>query len=292
MRVGVTYTPIESLTVVAQSVESLHPEGAPPAWVEILGDVHDPKGLRWHPDLETLMGYRAPPECGAIVTVGGGWAHALEGPGESILAPGERRRCTTVFILSRTGETAGFVRCGPTILVDEPPSAGRVVDLAHRALGLATPPPDENTDRLLARLWLIEVVAVGRRAPAPLSWPEVVALHPVVKAMVDLGLGPPPTTELLAYLQVGSDAWSWSRLVQQAAEPGWLADLLPPGAGGWFDEGVLSRWLLSVTPEVSRLLDDTTPVVTQAAARKLGLVLRRLDVVRFRHPGWSGIPNT
>ncbi|MGH9123716.1 MAG: hypothetical protein ACRDZ8_03180 [Acidimicrobiales bacterium] len=287
-----TCTPTESLTVVAQSVESLHPEGAPPAWAEIVGDPHKPEGLRWHPDLDTLLGYRAPPECNAIVTVGGGWAHPLDGPGESILAPGERRRCKTVFLLSRAGECIGFVRAGSTVLVNEPPSAGRIVDLVHRALGLATVPPDENTDRLLARVWLSTVVAVGRRATGPLSWPEVVAQHPVVKAMFDLGLGQPPPEELLACLRVGSEAWSWNRLAQQAAEPGWLADLLPPGAGGWFDEGVLSRWLLAFTPEVDKLIRDATPVITKAAARKLGLVLRQLDVVRHRHPGWSGIPNT
>lgn len=287
-----TCTPTESLTVVAQSVESLHPEGAPPAWAEIVGDPHEPEELRWHFDLETLMGYRAPSECQAIAVVGGGWAHPLEGADDSILGPGGRRRCTTVFLLTRTSEAAGFLRVGTKVVVNEPGSVGRIPDLVRRALGLATPPPDENTDRLLARLWLSEVIAVGRQSPQPLTWSAVVGHHPVVRAMVDVGLGAPPPTNLIGCLRIGSEVWSWSRLVEQSEEPGWLADLLPPGAGGWMDEGLLSRWLLSVTPEVAGLLEDATPFMAPAAARKLGIVLRKLDVVRHRHPGWTGIPNT
>ena len=279
--------------MVAQGAESLHFEGAPPAWAEILGAAHQPDGLRWHPDLETLLGYVAPPECSAIVTVGEGWAFPLDGPGEpSILAPGERRRCKTVFLLTRTGEAIGYVRAGSQVLVNEPPTAGRIPDFARRALGLPAPPPEENTDRFVARMWLCDVVAAGRRATAPLDWPAVVALHPVIKAMTLVGLEPPPPGQELHFMRIGSEAWTWTRLVEQAGEAGWLADLLPPGAAGWMDEGVLSRWLLTMTPEVSRLLDDARPVITKAAARKLGLLLRKLDVVRHRHPPWSGIPNT
>ncbi len=284
----------DTLTILAQSLESLRPAGAPAAWAEIIGPFDAPDAVRWHRDLGTLVGFVAPPDCRAIAAVGEGWAHPREGAppeGVALLKPGERRRCKTVFLLTRSGDTAGYLRSGPTILIDEPGTVGRIPDSVRRCLGLPTPPPDEPTDGFLARLWLNEVAGEGRQAAAPLSWPAVVRLHPAINVATASGLVI-PATELIPCLRVASDAWSWTNLRQQAAEPGWLADLLPAGAGGWMDEGILSRWLLAHLNTVEDLLQQATPVVDPAAARKLRVVLRKLDVLGNHHPGWAGVPNT
>lgn len=75
----------DPLTVLAQSMESLRPDGAPPAWAEIIGPLTRPEQARWHGDLDTLMGFVAPADCAAIVTVGYGWAH------DAVALPPSRR---------------------------------------------------------------------------------------------------------------------------------------------------------------------------------------------------------
>ena len=137
-----SHAPVEPLTVLAHSVESLRPDTAPPAWVEIFGTQTDPTAVRWHDGLDTLTGFMAPPDCFAIAAVGNGWARHLDtstpGP-DPLVAPGGRRRCRVVFLLDRTGQAAGYLRAGPDIVIPEPATQGRIPDLIRRCLGLPTP---------------------------------------------------------------------------------------------------------------------------------------------------------
>jgi hypothetical protein len=255
--------------VIAQSVESLQPEGAPPAWAEIIGPTATPTQTRWHQDLESLIGFVAPPDCDAIVTVGYGWAHNTSTDNAAaLLGPGERRRCRVVLLMTRTEEFAGYLRTGTEILIDEPATAGRIPDLMRRTFGLPTPPPEESTTGLLARLWLYDAI----NAAAPLSWAELAAHHPAmqVAAQADIPVTPEHLERLL---RVAAEAWSWSQLVRQAAQPGWLCQLLPPGAGGWMDEGILSRWVLATLAPLDTLVDRITPCLTPAARQRLQTVL-------------------
>ncbi|HEX3425280.1 MAG TPA: hypothetical protein VHT30_04055 [Acidimicrobiales bacterium] len=276
-----TSPPTNSLDLVAQSVESLHPADAPSSWTEILGPPRAPEGVRWHPDLTSLIGFVAPPDCQAIVTVGGGTARGLEGdpaPASSLLRPGERRRCRAVFLLTRDGEAAGYLRMGAAVVIDQPATAGRIPDVVRRALGLPTPPPDEPTDRLMAQMWLREVAVAGRAGRGPLSWAAVARHHPAMRAVTEAGLHV-PADDMMTVLRVASEAWTWTRLLEQAAEPGWLADLLPPGAGEWMDEGILARWLLGAADDVASLLDQVTPLLSAEARRRLEATLHKLDVL-------------
>jgi hypothetical protein len=288
MRRGVNDTLPDSLTRLAQSMESLQPAGAQPAWVEIIGPLDEPERVRWHPDLETMVGFVAPATCHAIAAVGYGWARHLEelspGGGVAVPAPGERKRCRVVCLITRSGEMAGYLRTGPQVIVDEPPTVGRVPDLMRRCFGLPTPPPEETTDGILARMWLGNVLGAGEQATTPLTWPTVAALHPAVQVAAQAGLTI-PLDELTRILRVAAETWSWSHLSQQVAEDGWLAELLPEGAGGWMDEGILSRWLLASLADVDSLLAEVTPLIAPAAARKLRVTLRRLDVLPERTPG-------
>jgi hypothetical protein len=284
----------DTLTVLAQSVESLQPAGAQPAWAEIIGPLDLPEQVRWHPDLETLMGFTAAPGCDAIAAVGYGWARNLDAdelrrlgaePGgcPSLLAPGDRRRVRVVCVMSRGGDMAGYLRDGPTVLVDEPPSVGRVPDLLRRCFALPTPPPTEPTDGLLARMWLSNVRQAARECAEPLAWPAVIGRHPAIQVATEGGLAVPPG-ELVAALRTASSIWTWTYLTGAAASPGWLADLLPPGAAGWMDEGILSRWLLDAMASVRTLVDQVTPSIAPGAARRLRVTLGRLDLLNGPHP--------
>ena len=284
----------DHLTVLAQSIESITPAGIPPAFVEIVGGLDPPDSVRWHADVAELLGFVAPPDCQAVVFVGEGTARPLAGGPPDVvglLKPGEQRRCKTVFLLTRDGDAAGYCREGATILIDEPPTIGRIPDSIRRSLGLPTPPPDQPTDGLLARLWLNEVISVAERASAPLGWPEVAQLHPVMKVCAEGGLTI-PLTDLVHYLHIASSEWTWSFLVAQSIGPGWMADFLPPGAAGWMDEGMLSRWLLGSFPPVADLLERARPLISPAAARKLRVILRKLNVVGSHHPDSRNVPNT
>ncbi len=302
-----------TLTVMAQSIESLMPAGAPPAWAEIVGPIDNPEHVRWHPDLETMMGFVAPPSCAAITVVGYGWGRHVDndelramgatvgdggasdvGPGpppaQAVLAPGERRRCRVVCLMTRAGDMAGYLRAGPTVLVDEPPTIGRIPDFLRRCFRLPTPPPAESTDGVLARIWLANIRGAGERTPSPLDWSEVIRLHPAMQVAEEGGVTIPQNQFSMA-LRVAAAAWDWTSLTDQARSPGWLADFLPAQARGWMDEGILSRWLLSGMTPVEELLKQAIPHLAPPAAKRLRSTLRGLGAVTSRHPEMTAVSN-
>ena len=299
-----------TLRVLAQSIESLLPAGAPPAWAEIIGPIDNPEQMRWHPDLETMVGFLAPPSCHAITVVGHGWGRNVSvdelrgmgatvdddraadiGPGRELLAPGERRRVRVVCLMSRAGAMVGYLRDGPTLLVDEPPTVGRIPDFLRRCFGLPTPPPAESTDGVFARIWLANIGGAGQHSARRLGWSEVIRLHPAMQVAKEGGITIPGNQFSMA-LRIVAQVWDWTSLADQARGPGWLADFLPPGAAGWMDEGILSRWLLGGMTPVDVLLQRATPHLAPSAAQQLQTALRKLGVLASRHPVMSGASNT
>ncbi|MDP9073184.1 MAG: hypothetical protein M3N98_03235, partial [Actinomycetota bacterium] len=147
----------DALRHLALGLEALRHEHAPPAWAEVCGPMADPVTVRWHQGVETMFGFAAPSRCDAIGVVANGWARGLDSgpPGSiSVLAPGVRRRVRMVCLVTRDGRTAGHMRTGARVLIDQPPGAGRVLDCMLRCFGLPTPPPATSTDAVLAALWL------------------------------------------------------------------------------------------------------------------------------------------
>ena len=135
----------------------------------------------------------------------------------------------------------------------------------------------------MARLWLNNIVGVGEHPglTGPLTWDTVAGLHPALQVAAEAGLTIGPD-QVLPALRLAADAWTWSRLARQAAQPGWLRDLLPAGAGGWMDEGILSRWLLDALPSIETLLEQVTPIATADTAIRLRRVLEELGVTPRR----------
>jgi hypothetical protein len=190
--------------------------------------------------------------------------------------------------MTRAGDVAGYLRDGPTILIDEPPTVGRIPDCIRRSFGLPTPPPeDDSTSRLLASIWLSNIVGAARTravpAGRPLPWATIALLHPVIECATAAGIDI-PSSQFRRILEVGAEAWTWSHLVEQAKAGGGIVELLPPGAGHWMDEGILSRWLLDAVTGVDRLFERVTPLLEPAAVRKLRTTLNQLGV-RGPRPG-------
>lgn len=268
----------DTLTRLAQSMESLQPAGARPAWVEIIGPLENPQQVRWHPDLETMVGVTAPSSCQALAAVGYGWAQPLDDDCP-LLRPGERRRTRVVCLLTRAGDMAGYLRDDATILIREPPTVGRVPDLMRRCFGLPTPPPDQPSDALLAAIWLQNVAARAHTVTRALTWRDVARLHPVISVAAGDGIVV-PNAQFPRILAVGAEAWNWSYLLAQAATPAcWIADLLPDGAVGWMDEGIFSRWLLDAVGHPDRLFPRVRPHLEAAAASRMHSTLTRLGVL-------------
>jgi hypothetical protein len=276
----VTSTLTDTLTRLAQSMESLQPAGAQPAWAEIIGPLESPDHVRWHPDLETMVGFTAPPPCQALASVGYGWAHPMDDDCP-LLQPGERRRTRVVCLLSRAGDMAGYLRDSTSVLIREPPTVGRVPDLMRRCFGLPTPPPDQSSHAVLGAIWLNHIGARGDIADRALMWREVAELHPVI-AVAAAGGVEVPAAQFARIIELGAEVWNWSHLLSQATTPGcWVADLLPDGAPGWMDEGIFSRWLVDALGHPARLLPRVVPYLEAAAAKRLRSTLTRQGVLRL-----------
>ena len=262
--------PANPLTSVAQSVESLRPEGAPPAWAELIGPEANPTQVRWHEGLDTLMGFAAPGDCHAIAAVGYGWARHLGTvtADRDIVAAEERRRCRVVYLLARTGDTAAYLRAGHEILIDEAPTVGRIPDLARRAPGPthsaarghhrrnARPSgAQQHRRRRGRRKPQRRPTHLGRRRPAPPRPPSRRPSWHRRRRRRDRRRDPPCGRQL--DLEPPGAASGKGCVVGRPP---------PAGAGGWMDEGILSRWLLDALPTTDSLPQRIAPIVTPSAA--------------------------
>jgi hypothetical protein len=69
-------------------------------------------------------------------------------------------------------------------------------------------------------------------------------------------------------------AWSWQEIRAQAVN-GELESFIDPELAAWMDEGMLSRWLLSMIPPVEQLLEAARPLMVPSAARRLAHAVHR-----------------
>lgn len=216
-----------------------------------------------HP-AEVLVGHRVPGRWWAAGLVAPATAHPLTP------ADGPSRPMTIALLLGRDGHLAhrGTGAGSDALPHDEAPE-GRLVDLLHRALGMATPPPAEPPRQLWEALWLDGVVAqVARGEPGALA---------------------PEMADALAATSSPEGTGGWGHLRQLAARPaaaetptdvalaGALAPLIDPEGAAWMDDGCFARWVLGGLPSTDELLDAIDVLLPPARARAvrsaLGLVV-------------------
>jgi hypothetical protein len=243
-------------------------------WIQVLGTVDDYE-LVADTRLDRLLGFVAPPRCEAIGMTALGLARSTEPSADCASAPRQRVRITC--LVARTGEVAGRISWADGTQVEEPPQSGRSLDILRRCLGLATEPPSVPSTHLVAAQWLDGVSRMAERWTQPLSWDEVAFQHPAMQLAraARLPIGP---DDLAQVAREAQRAWTWTRLLHQASRPGPLADTLPPGTGGWMDEGMLARWLLAPYPPLATQLAGVAAQLIPATARRLVGVLALLGL--------------
>lgn len=243
-------------------------------WVQVMGPIED-RQLIADADLDHLLGFVAPPRCSAIALTASGWARSMDLP--PLIAQADQQRVRITCAVGRDGRVAGRMRWADGSHVDEPPSSGRSLDILRRCLGLPTDPPAVPSAQLLAAQWLASVTRIARLRGRPLPWEEVAAQHPAMLLAGQGGLlfG---AADLVPVAREAARLWTWTELLRQAGRPGPLADALPPGTGGWMDEGMFSRWLLAPYPPPETQVAEMAALMGPGTRRRVERALQRMGV--------------
>ncbi|MBO0729967.1 MAG: hypothetical protein J2P57_11965 [Acidimicrobiaceae bacterium] len=249
--------------------------GPSPVWVSMH---HDPEGRVTVAVEPELAGWTAPPSCIAVGAVATGRAFALEGGDPPPPGPAQ-----VTSVMDRAGRVAARTVLGDGQVIDEAPGAGLAIDIMRRTFGLATDPPTSPSDAFISAVWLARVLDEARSDSQPrgrrLGWQAMVALHPTVEVVTLAGEEVPPA-KVGWLLRVAGQAWTWSRLREQAAASDVLAAIVPRPLAAWMDEGIFSRWVLAAQPGTDALLHAVAGRVTREALRQTRLLLADTGVVR------------
>ena len=193
-------------------------------------------------------------------------------------------------VVSRSREVGWWMELPDGATHAEPPGEGRVLDVLFRCLGLPTSPPAEPASEIHSAAWLASVIDGGMSSERRLTWSDIERLHPLARLLsgdieVPLDAGDDDQVdddddeaearrELADLVRISAAAWSWEEIRTQAAE-GELEAFVDAELASWMDEGMFSRWLLSILPSVDQLLEVARPMLVPSAARRLAHALHR-----------------
>ncbi len=213
-----------------------------------------------------LVGLRCPAEMVAVASI-------LE---STIRIRGETVPAKIAWSADRLGRTGGLARVDPDCTFSVHDLKGPVVDVARRALGLATPACEEPVVTIIDAVFLDRVRrALDRRGfdDRP-DWAQLAALHPLV------GNTEMTARELLGRRASFESTHSWSLLrrcvSRQASDMALIAPGLDSAVAGWLDDGSFARWMLAGLGgiEISRaeVLERVGSEVADRLSRALGPV--------------------
>ncbi len=157
------------------------------------------------------------------------------------------------------------------------PEEGFMLDVLHRALGLATTPPPAGPARLHLYLWVAEIVTLGRSYPARFNWSATLALNPAAEADPFLPLEEAEREVLQAN---AAARWEVLRLLAGMATPDSAVEgsHLPPAAlCDWMDEGMFARWVLDRLPSTAQITAAARPHLTPEAWRRFHHLAHRME---------------
>lgn len=226
-----------------------------------------------HP-IEPLVGFVAPPEWDAIGLVSTGRLRHLDRPEE---AP---EPVMSTVLLGRDASAASVI--GPPgedgRPIDSAPF-GLVPDVLRRTIGHPTPPPEASTAALVELTWLDRLAAgVLQQRPRVRSWRWLADRHPLRNG----GTVPSPD-ELAARTAAYGQERTWADLRLLGVTDDLPAVRWgPPGgstapAATWFDDGSLSRWMLSKLPPAEALVPDLLAVLPTHVGADLLAALEAVD---------------
>ncbi|WP_421120617.1 hypothetical protein ACE2AJ_04710 [Aquihabitans daechungensis] len=226
-----------------------------------------------HP-VDPLVGFVAPDSWNAVGLISAGRLRHLDRPDQ------EPRATLSTVLLHRDGTAASVlgVAGGPERTLDDPPT-GLIPDVLLRVLGRPTPPPDAPTGTMVELTWLDRIAAgLLHQRSRGRSWRWLADRHPL------RGSGPVPApAELAARTAAYSEERTWAGLRLLAVTQDLPAVRCgPPGgttepACTWFDDGSLSRWLLSRLPPAEALVPDLLSVLPEHVGADLLDALGEVD---------------
>ncbi|HEX6394019.1 MAG TPA: hypothetical protein VFZ97_11290 [Acidimicrobiales bacterium] len=272
-----------------------------PTWLRIFEDPEEDSGLRLEADDDSLgfFGWVAPEACLAVGVVATGRA-TVSGE-QSTSVTGESGTCESDALSTRVNDAGGVLPLRIACVVSrsgglgwwmelpdgtrrsDPPRAGRLLDVLFRCLGLPTSPPEVPASEIHSAAWLASVIEGGLASDRRLTWSDVERLHPLARVLsgdLELHIGKSDDgdgvaqEELEDLLRIAAAACSWEEIHLQAVE-GELDAFIDADVAAWMDEGMLSRWLLSMIPPIDQLLEAARPLLVPSAARRLAHAVRR-----------------
>lgn len=226
-----------------------------------------------HP-IEPLVGFVAPASWDAIGLVSTGRLRHLDQPDH------RPERTLSTVLLGRDGTAASIIgRAGAENRTLDAPPIGLVPDVLNRVLGLPTPPPDAPTGQIVELTWLDRIASgLLHQRSRGRSWRWLADRHPL------RGGGPvPDPEELAARTAAYSEERSWAGLRLLAVTQDLPAARSGPPGGSvapactWFDDGSLSRWLLSRLPPADALVPDLMSVLPHHVGSDLLIALGEVD---------------
>ena len=226
-----------------------------------------------HP-IEPLVGFVAPEAWDAIGLISTGRLRHLDRP------DADPQPTVSTVLLHRDGTSASVIGApgGPERAIDDPP-AGLVPDVLNRVLGRPTPPPDTPTGTMVELTWLDRIAAgLLHQRSRGRSWRWLADRHPL------RGSGPVPgPDELAARTAAYSVERTWAGLRLLAVTQDLPAVRCGPPGGAtapactWFDDGSLSRWLLSRQPPAEALVPDLLSILPSHVGADLLVALGEVE---------------
>lgn len=268
-----------------------------PTWLRVFEDPDEVTGLRVEAGAEPLglLGWQAPQDCLAVGIVATGRARVTSGPSDEIDGPAGSELADRVndaggvlalrmaCIVSRDLGVGWWMELPDGTPHTDPPAAGRMLDVLLRCVDLPTPPPEQPASEIHSVAWLASVIDGGLSSDRRLTWGDVEQFHPLARVLSgDVELHDHKTVdadrldqeELEGLLRIAAAAWSWEEIRMQAAN-GELEAFIDGALAAWMDDGMFSRWMLSMIPPVDYLLEAARPLLVPSAARRLAHLVRQ-----------------
>lgn len=225
-----------------------------------------------HP-IEPLVGFVAPAAWDGVGLISTGRLRHLDRPDD------DPQPTLSTVLLHRDGTAASIIGArGDAAHPIEDPPVGLVPDVLNRVLGRPTPPPDAPTGAVVELTWLDRIAMGLLDRSRGRSWRWLADRHPL------RGSGPVPAPdELAARTAMYSEERTWAGLRLLAVAQDLPAVRCgPPGgttapACTWFDDGSLSRWLLSRLPPAEALVPDLLSVLARHVGADLLAALAVVD---------------
>jgi hypothetical protein len=141
-------------------------------------------------------------------------------------------------------------------------------DLGLRALGLATPPPDQPVEAFVDGIWLDQVLQLALDADLgkPPRWRSISLLHPLGHGRVH---SPEELRRLRADLPGG-----WESLRRALVASGRRDALMPAPLADWCDTGAFARRLLATTVSAADVIDDLAEILRPRDAALVRMALQ------------------